>query len=121
MTTQLSTPLPEPSTWRLTEARLCHWIAHAKHGETIEYHTGLLMRDRAKPGSALPAKDCQRLDRVASTAWKACERALVLLFSQKMDEDHYRYIAVRSRLALRPAEIRARLRQPMAEPLPEVA
>ena len=79
------------------------------------------MRDRAKPGSALPAKACRRLDAVASTAWSACDLGLVHLFSRKIEEYRYQYLAMRSRRAATAADIRSRLCQPTAEQLKEVA
>jgi hypothetical protein len=47
---------------------------------------------------------------VARRAWIACELGLVHLFSQRIDEDRYRYLAVRSASSLKPPEIRNRLR-----------
>ena len=105
----------------LTEARLWHWIAHALPGHSILYHEGLLMRDRAKLGSALPAKSCVRLDAVATLAWLACELGLVQLFSSKVAEYHYRYVAVRTRTPLPSSDLRALLRQTSAHQLKEVA
>ena len=105
----------------LTEARLWHWIAHALPGHAILYHEGLLMRDRVKASSALPAKACVRLDAVATLAWLACELGLVHLFSSKVAEYHYRYVAVRTRSAMPPSELRTLLRQSGANQLKEVA
>lgn len=104
----------------LTEARLWHWITHALPGHSILYHEGLLMRDRTKPGSPLPAKACVRLDAVATLAWLACELGLVHLVSAKVAGCHYRYVAVRTATPLPPSDIRALLRQSAANPLKEV-
>ena len=112
---------PEQPTAPLTEVRLCQWIANAQAGQSLQYHEGLLMRDRAKPGSALPAKECKRLDAVASTAWGACDLGLVHLFSRKVAEYRYQYLAMRSRRVATAADIRARLLPSTTEPLAEVA
>ena len=79
------------------------------------------MRDRVKAGSALPAKACVRLDAVATLAWLACELGLVQLFSSKVAEYHYRYVAVRTRSVMPPSDLRTLLRQTSAHQLKEVA
>lgn len=105
----MNAPLNGPKP--LTEGRFCDWIATAKPGQALQYHEGLLLWDRAEATSTLAAKDRARLHAVARRAWIACELGLVHLFSQKVEEHHYRYLAVRSRNALKPADIRIRLRQ----------
>ena len=80
----------------LTEAQFCDWMADARVGEALQYHEGLLLRDRSESASALNAKERVRLHAVARRAWIACELGLVHLFSAKVDEDHYRYFALRS-------------------------
>ena len=100
-----ATPLHEPS--------FCDWIAGALVGQSIQYHEGLLLVDRSETASALHTKDRARLHAVARRAWIACELGLVHLFSLKVSDGHYRYIAVRSSSALTPPEIRIRLRQPV--------
>jgi len=80
----------------LTEAQFCDWMAEARLGEALLYHEGLLLRDRSESASALDAKERARLHAVARRAWIACELGLVHLFSIKVDEGHYRYIALRS-------------------------
>jgi hypothetical protein len=121
MTTRAMKQPPEQPAVPLTEVRLCQWIANAQAGQSIQYHEGLLMRDRAKPGSALAAKECKRLDAVASTAWGACDLGLVHLFARKLGEYRYQYLAMRSRRIATAADIRARLLPKTAEPLAEVA
>jgi len=37
-----------------TEANLCDWIASASVGNTIQYHEGLLLRDRSEVASGFP-------------------------------------------------------------------
>ena len=95
---------------KLSEANLCDWVASALVGHCIQYHEGLLLRDRSETSSDLTTKDRARIHSVARRAWIACELGLVHLFSQKVGEDHYRYLAMRSSSPLKPPEIRTHLR-----------
>ena len=97
-----------------TEANLCDWIASASVGNTIQYHEGLLLRDRSEVASGFPTKERARIHAVARRAWIACELGLVHLFSQKVDDDHYRYLAIRSNSLLKAPDIRSRLRTAQA-------
>ena len=99
---------------KLTEAGLCDWMANALVGQSIQYHEGFLILDRSDSSSEMAAKDRSRLHALARRAWIACELGLVHLFSLKVDEGHYRYIAVRSASTLTPPEIRNRLRKSAA-------
>lgn len=95
---------------KLSEANLCDWVASALVGHCIQYHEGLLLRDRSETSSDLTTKDRARIHSVARRAWIACELGLVHLFSQKVDDNHYRYMAMRSSSPLKPPEIRTQLR-----------
>lgn len=95
---------------KLSEANLCDWVASALVGHCIQYHEGLLLRDRSETSSDLTTKDRARIHSVARRAWIACELGLVHLFSQKVDDNHYRYMAMRSSSPLKPPEIRSQLR-----------
>ena len=95
---------------KLSETNLCDWVASALVGHCIQYHEGLLLRDRSEISSDLTTKDRARIHSVARRAWIACELGLVHLFSQKVGEDHYRYLAMRSSTPLKPPEIRNQLR-----------
>jgi hypothetical protein len=92
------------------EEMLCDWIASAMVGQAIVYHEGMLLRDRTSDVSDLNLKDRNRLHAVARRAWIACELGLVHLFSQKISEGRYRYLAMRSSTHLTPPEIRSRLK-----------
>ena len=100
------------------EGGLCDWIANAMPGAAIEYHQGFLLVDRSETASELPTKERSRLHAIARRAWIACELGLVHLFSMKVAEAAYRYIAVRSATALPPPEIRNRLRSLRFVPAP---
>ena len=99
-----------PARWSLTEASLCDWIAVASCGAVIQYNVGHLSVDRSLAMSSLSAKERVRLDTVARRAWIACELGLVKLFSQKVEEGHYLYFAVRSQAPLTLPRIRALVR-----------
>ena len=94
---------------KVSEANLCDWIASALVGHCIQYHEGLLLRDRSETSSDLPPQDRIRIHAVARRAWIACELGLVHLFSQRVGENHYRYLAMRSGSTLKPASIRHQL------------
>ncbi|NCV86119.1 MAG: hypothetical protein EBW14_09640, partial [Oxalobacteraceae bacterium] len=81
---------------KLTEAAACDWIANALVGQSIQYHEGFLMMDRSDSGSGLSAKERSRLHSVARRMWIACELGLVHLFSLKVADCHYRYLAADS-------------------------
>ena len=96
---------------KLTETGLCDWMANALVGQSIQYHEGFLLLDRSDSGSGLLSKDRNRIHALARRAWIACELGLVHLFSLKVADGHYRYLAVRSANTFSPPEIRTRLRQ----------
>jgi len=96
---------------KVSEANLCDWIASALVGHCIQYHEGLLLRDRSETSSDLPPQDRIRIHAVARRAWIACELGLVHLFSQRVGENHYRYLAMRSGSVLKPSSIRHQLLQ----------
>jgi hypothetical protein len=90
-----------------SEPLLCDWIATAGAGESIVYHEGLLMVDRSSACSRLPKAEQARVHAVARRAWIASELGLVHLFSKRLGEGHYLYIAVRARTSITTKEIRA--------------
>ena len=102
----------------LTEGELCDWIANALVGESIQYHEGLLFIDRSATTSTLTAQQRNRLHATARRAWIACELGLIHLFSQKVSDGHYRYIAVRANCGLTPRDIRSRLLNVSGNPTP---
>ncbi len=106
-------------TEKLTEERFANWIGDALVGQSIQYHEGFLLLDRSESGSGLGTKERNRLHSVARRAWIACELGLVHLFSLKVADGHYRYIAIRSSSKLTPPEIRARLRKTNTSPTVE--
>jgi hypothetical protein len=98
-------------TEKLTEERFANWIGDALVGQSIQYHEGFLLLDRSESSSGLAAKERIRLHSIARRAWIACELGLVHLFSLKLADGNYRYIAIRSGSKLTPPEIRNRIRK----------
>jgi hypothetical protein len=101
-------------TTTLNEAALCDWIAQAMVGQSIQYHEGFLLLDRSESTSSYSTKERNRLHSVARRAWIACEMGLVHLFSLKVADSHYRYIALRSVSTLNPPDIRTSLKKALA-------
>lgn len=93
----------------LSEAAFCDWIASSVSGQAMQYHEGFLLLDRSEMHSSFPAKERMRIHAVARRAWIASELGLVHLFSQKVQDNRFRYLAVRSAAALTPPQIRTRL------------
>ena len=84
---------------KLSETNLCDWVASALVGHCIQYHEGLLLRDRSETNSDLTTKDRARIHSVARRAWIACELGLVGLFSQKVGEDPENYVGIEIKVA----------------------
>ena len=104
----------------LTEAAWCAWMAQAQVGEAIQYHDGFLLRDRSEAYSALTAQERARIHATARQAWIACERGFVHLFSLRIADSHYRYLAIRSGRALTSLDAPLRRRRPTSVSLTPV-
>ena len=89
----------------LTEAAFRKWLAGAEPGDAVQYHAGLLTRDRDAKSSPLRSADRQRLDALATRVWHAAERGLVHPFSQRADDDSFCYLAIRSSRSVTAAEL----------------
>lgn len=75
--------------------RFREWLETARRGQAIEYHEGYLWVDRF-PGGLLMDEEARRIDQVARAAWAAQEAGAVLLFSRRIGEARFSYIAVRT-------------------------
>ena len=71
------------------------WIAEAKPGERLTYHSGFLALDRA-PGSPPTAGDRARLDMLAKHVLAAAEVKLIHLLQRRLAAGTFHYIAVKS-------------------------
>jgi len=88
----------------LTDAAFRKWLAGAEPGDALQYHAGLLTRDRDPKSSPLRSADRQRLDALATRVWQAAERGLVHPFSQRDDDGTFHYLAIRSSRSVNAAE-----------------
>jgi hypothetical protein len=80
----------------LTEAAFRRWLAAAEPGDALQYHEGHLLLDRAETASRLPAAERLRVHAVANQSWQAAELGLLHLFSRRIDEGRFVYLAIRS-------------------------
>ena len=62
------------------------WSRHAKKGEALLYHKGLLMRDR---------QSNHDLDAIAKFMWLIMEKGVVSLVQHRNGEADYEYLAVK--------------------------
>jgi hypothetical protein len=92
--------LPENYQRCTDEESFCDWIASATSGEAIEYHCGYLICDRTGSNGIYGAKEQQRISALARRAWIAAEVGLLHLYSERLGECRYRYMAVRSNTTL---------------------
>ena len=65
------------------------WIAGARPGDIVEYHRGLLAKDRAMP----KAHD---VDAVGAAAWRAYESGRVALVQRRIESGVCAYLAIRT-------------------------
>jgi hypothetical protein len=80
-------------------AELNAWLAGAANGEALVYHRGCLAIDRLVPGSRLPRRDAEELDRVAKAARAAADIGRVHLVQRRYGDGDYGYIIVARRRA----------------------
>jgi hypothetical protein len=78
-----------------TAASFRKWLFHASPGESIEYHRGLLVWDRAAAAKLEP-ETRRELATVADMALEAAERGLVLLAQERWGPFDFAYLAVRT-------------------------
>jgi hypothetical protein len=75
------------------------WLLRALPGQQLEYHRGLLVRDRS-PASELAEDGRRALARIADAALEAADDGLVLLVQRRNGELDFSYLAIK---AARPA------------------
>jgi hypothetical protein len=64
-----------------------NWAKRARKGEALQYHTGLLMRDRQRDAIA---------NVIASAIWDLHNQGEVLLVQHRSGEADYEYLAIRT-------------------------
>ncbi len=79
----------------MDEEALVEWLAQALPGQAIEYHRGLLGRDRVPSSLVLPHRECTRLAKLANRASRAAAAGEVVLFQRRHDLHDFSYLAVK--------------------------
>jgi hypothetical protein len=77
------------------------WLLRALPGQQLEYHRGLLVRDRS-PASELSEDERRTVAKIADAAWDAAEGGLVLLVQSRHGPFDFSYLAVKATAAIRP-------------------
>jgi hypothetical protein len=70
-----------------------HWLLRARPGQQLEYHRGMLTRDRSR-GSGLSEQERRALARIADAALRAAEDGLVHLVQRRNGPFDFSYVAV---------------------------
>lgn len=70
------------------------WLLRALPGQQLEYHRGLLVRDRS-PASALAEVERRALAGIADAAWQAAEDSLVDLVQRRNAPFDFSYLAIK--------------------------
>jgi hypothetical protein len=82
----------------VTELIFCDWFVDAAAGDAIEYHVGFLSLDRSTLLTGADRLEQKRVNALAYRVWKCCEAGLVHLYSQRINEGVYSYLAIRTPL-----------------------
>ena len=94
--TAFPTTVPQPlsPSLLLDEEKFCRWFGDAEPGQSIEYHRGHLVIDRAPRISSLAERHRQELVRIADRAMALAEKGRVLLLQERRGTDDFSYVAV---------------------------
>ncbi len=76
------------------EYDFARWLGHAKPGEMITYHTGLLMRDRQATHTGKDRVKTQ-IDEYAKAVLSAADMGMLTLVQRRLDEHNCEYLAVK--------------------------
>jgi hypothetical protein len=88
---------PPPARCLISEEQFCDWVAGALPGQRLEYHRGLLGRDRMPSAKELPEPDRLVLAAVAKRALQVAESGRVLLVQRRHGDGDYSYTAIKTR------------------------
>lgn len=86
-----------PARCLISEEQFCDWVAGALPGERLEYHRGLLGRDRMPSAKELPEPHRLALMAVAKRALQVAETGRILLVQHRHGEGDFAYIAIKTR------------------------
>ena len=93
---------PSPSLL-LDEETFCRWFDDAEPGQSIEYHRGHLVVDRANGFSRLDEKPRRELHAIAKRAVFLAEASRLILVQRRLDEGEYSYLAIKTKQPARRA------------------
>jgi len=71
------------------------WLLRAQPGQQLEYHRGMLIRDRS-PASGMSDEQRRALARIADTALQTAEDGLVHLVQRRIGPFDFSYLAIRA-------------------------
>lgn len=91
------------------------WLLRALPGQQLEYHRGLLVRDRS-PASELAEDGRRAVARIADAALRAAEDGLVDLVQRRNGDFDFSYLAIK-----RAQTSTAAAAAPLIQPLPAAA
>lgn len=77
------------------------WLLRALPGQQLEYHRGLLVRDRS-PASELAEDGRRALARIADAALEAADDGLVHLVQSRNGPFDFSYLAIKAGITARP-------------------
>ena len=84
-----------PHTRRPSRVAFYGWLERARAGEQLEYHRGLLIRDRS-PASDLADHDRRALAEMADAVFRAAEDGRVHLVQRRNGEFDFGYLAIKA-------------------------
>lgn len=93
----------------MSEKDLCDRIAIAQAGTSIQYHIGLLARDRDRLASALSPEDRVALDATADRAWKLAAAGLACLVQRRVANGRCAYLLIVCKRPVNARDPRSRL------------
>ena len=79
----------------LTVGRFWSWLVRAEPGAALEYHRGLLVRDRS-PASELSEDERRVVARLADAAFPAAEEGRVHLVQRRNGPFDFSYLAIKA-------------------------
>ena len=84
---------PAPSSAAISLGGFNRWLLRAQPGQQLEYHRGMLTRDRS-PASGMSDGNRRAVARIADAALQAAEDGLVHLVQRRNGPFDFSYVAV---------------------------
>lgn len=73
------------------------WVKHAEPGQSIEYHRGYLVIDRANGFSRLGEKARRELHAIAGHVVFLADEGRLVLAQRRLDEGEFSYLAIKTK------------------------